>query len=321
MKKAMAVVSVGYALKYGAINANADLFVNYTQPTNNQKIETVHDDFQSLTEADLNNCNCSRVKTSSGAVLAFSKDIPAETVVPETIMVKNNSSSPITVPGVARGFVTQPQVNRPAGAGRVNPGQPARTPQFHIPHGIIKDQPVTGARQKQTELGASKARQNSYLTKGKKFPKSGPIGSNPTEMDDANPSVKAENQEQYNFVNKKNKNKSGEQCELDGNVKAEKNVVYRIKKDFSLVGAAKEACKNADVQKDVNHLEEQLVQRNENPGIGRKPICRGIIEHRGKNGGRLYVREADGVIEILAKSGKNKKNQQFVINRLKEIYD
>lgn len=90
---------------------------------------------------------------------------------------------------------------------------------------------------------------------------------------------------------------------------------------MGLVRAAKEACKNADVQKDVNHLEEQLVQGNENPGIGRKPICKGVIEHRGKNGGRLYVREADGVIEILAKSGKNKKNQQFVINRLKEIYD
>lgn len=41
---------------------------------------------------------------------------------------------------------------------------------------------------------------------------------------------------------------------------------------------------------------------NKNPGIGRKPICKGGIEHRGKNGGRLYVRESDYVIEILAKS-------------------
>lgn len=36
--------------------------------------------------------------------------------------------------------------------------------------------------------------------------------------------------------------------------------------------------------------------------------------------GRFYVRESDGVIEILAKSGKKKSNQQFVINRLREIY-
>jgi putative component of toxin-antitoxin plasmid stabilization module len=73
------------------------------------------------------------------------------------------------------------------------------------------------------------------------------------------------------------------------------------------------------VQKDLNHLEEELAKGNGNPGIGRKPIGNGIIEHRGRNGGRLYVRESDGVIEIL--SGKKKSNQQFVINRLKEIYD
>lgn len=88
-----------------------------------------------------------------------------------------------------------------------------------------------------------------------------------------------------------------------------KEIRYRIKEDPGLVRAAKEACENADVQKDVNHLEEQLAKGNENPGIGRKPICKGVIEHRGKNGGRLYVRESDDVIEILAKSGKKKSNK------------
>jgi len=39
-----------------------------------------------------------------------------------------------------------------------------------------------------------------------------------------------------------------------------------------------------------------------------------------KNGGRLYVRESNDGIEILAKSGKKKSNQQFLINRLNEIY-
>jgi len=99
-----------------------------------------------------------------------------------------------------------------------------------------------------------------------------------------------------------------------------KGIVYRIKEDDGLVRAAQEACKNADVQKDVNHLEEQLAKENQNPGIGSKPICKGVTEHQGKNGGRLYVRESDDVIEILAKSGKKKSNQQFVINRLTEIY-
>ena len=109
-----------------------------------------------------------------------------------------------------------------------------------------------------------------------------------------------------------------EQCEA---IEQKKEIRYRIKEDPGLVRAAKEACKNSDVQKDVNHLEEELAKGNENPGIGRKPICKGVTQHRGKNGGRLYVRDSDdNEIEILAKSGKKKSNQQFVINRLKEIY-
>ena len=117
------------------------------------------------------------------------------------------------------------------------------------------------------------------------------------------------------------KKQSAEQCELEENVTDGKiEIVSKIKEDAGLVRAAKEACKNADVQKDINHLEEELAKGNDNPGIGRKPIGNGIIEHRGKNGGRLYVRESDSVIEILAKSGKKKSNQQFVINRLKQIY-
>jgi len=35
---------------------------------------------------------------------------------------------------------------------------------------------------------------------------------------------------------------------------------------------------------------------------------------------KVTVRESDSIIEILAKSGKKKRNQRFVINRLKKIY-
>ncbi len=72
---------------------------------------------------------------------------------------------------------------------------------------------------------------------------------------------------------------------LRGGFKPDKKIVYRIKEDSGLVRAAKEACKNEDVQKDINHLEEELAKGNDNPGIGRKPICKGVIEHRGANGG------------------------------------
>jgi hypothetical protein len=102
--------------------------------------------------------------------------------------------------------------------------------------------------------------------------------------------------------------------------KGQWKIVYRIKEDPGLIREAEKACKNKDVQEDGNHLEEQLAKGNDNPGVGCKYICKGVIEHRGKNGGRLYIRKVDDRIEIVGKSGKDKKNQQAVIKRLKEIY-
>ena len=84
-------------------------------------------------------------------------------------------------------------------------------------------------------------------------------------------------------------------------------IVSRIKEDAGLVRTAKEACKNADVQKDINHLEEELAKGKNNPGIGRKSISKSIIDHRGKNRGRLYVRKLNGVTEIMGKLSKKKK--------------
>jgi len=158
----------------------------------------------------------------------------------------------------------------------------------------------------------------------------GGAGGGAAEFDDQCPAPKKQQQSQKSdrnefqsdiYNSKKKKKREAEQSELDENVTNGKiKIVSKIKEDAGLARAAKEACKNTDVQKDINHLEEELAKGNDNPGIGRKPIGNGIVEHRGKNGGRLYVRELDSVIEILAKSGKKKNNQQFVINRLKEIY-
>ena len=151
-------------------------------------------------------------------------------------------------------------------------------------------------------------------------------GGGAAEFDDQCPAPKKKEQSQKSdrnefqsdiYNSKKKTNRKAEQSDVtDGKIE----IVSKIKEDAGLVRAAEEACKNADVQKDINHLEEELAKGNNNPGIGRKPIGNGIIEHRGKNGGRLYVRESDSVIEILAKSGKKKSNQQFVINRLNKIY-
>jgi len=71
----MAVAAVGWSFKYGAINANADLFVDYGQY--NQHLEVKYsyqepatvgdDDEQSPIESQ--SVNSSRLKTGSGTVL------------------------------------------------------------------------------------------------------------------------------------------------------------------------------------------------------------------------------------------------------------
>jgi len=72
-KKAIGLGAAAWAFKFGAINANADLFVDYGQYNQHleaqysyKKTETV-DDEQSLTESQL--VNSIRLKTGSGAVV------------------------------------------------------------------------------------------------------------------------------------------------------------------------------------------------------------------------------------------------------------
>lgn len=93
--------------------------------------------------------------------------------------------------------------------------------------------------------------------------------------------------------------------------------VSRINEDPGLARAARRACRNQDVQNGINQLLDQLAKGNPNPGIGKKPLGNGVIEHRHENAGRVIVRKRGSVIEILGKSGKKKANQRFVINRVK----
>ena len=95
------------------------------------------------------------------------------------------------------------------------------------------------------------------------------------------------------------------------------SLVYRIKEDSGLVRAAESACKDRDVQDGINHLIDELAKGNPNPGIGNKPLGNGLTEYRHKKAGRVVARKRGTVIEILGKSGKDKTNQDFVINRVK----
>ena len=65
----------------------------------------------------------------------------------------------------------------------------------------------------------------------------------------------------------------------------------------------------------------RISQGNMNPGIGSKSVGEGITEFREENGGRILARESgNGVVEILGKSGKRPKNQQYVINQAKKVF-
>ncbi len=118
----------------------------------------------------------------------------------------------------------------------------------------------------------------------------------------------------------KKKKQSAEQCGLDENVTDGKiEIVYRIKENPALIREAERMGKDQAAQKDVNNLIEQLSLGNNNPGIGNRRVkgLKNVSEARGRNEGRVYFREKDGKIEILAKS--NKDNQNKVIGILQKM--
>jgi hypothetical protein len=68
----------------------------------------------------------------------------------------------------------------------------------------------------------------------------------------------------------------------------------------------------------VDALTEQLAHGNLNPGLGSKHLLSGIHEARAANGGRVYFRNTEAGLEILAKSDKSTQSQ--VISILRQVY-
>ena len=94
--------------------------------------------------------------------------------------------------------------------------------------------------------------------------------------------------------------------------------VSKIGENTNLVKEAEKACKNQQVQNEMNHLINEFLRGNSNPGIGSKNLFKDICYLRGRNGGRVFYRMTNGTMEILAKA--NKGNEQNVINILKKLY-
>lgn len=123
------------------------------------------------------------------------------------------------------------------------------------------------------------------------------------------------NLDNYDLIPKK-KQQFVEQFEVNENV-AEIKIITRIHENFWLERQAKKTMRNPKAANDILHLTEQLRVGNIKPRTGPIKVqgCQNVFEARGKHGGRIYFRQTDGKIEILAISDKD--NQNKVSNLLR----
>ncbi|MET7620165.1 hypothetical protein [Streptomyces sp. NPDC005408] len=99
---------------------------------------------------------------------------------------------------------------------------------------------------------------------------------------------------------------------------AKKCMRSAIHDDKGLVKAAKEATEDPRLQTDFDNMFDTL-KNGGMPGDEYKSLTgTGIIYFRTRKGARLFVKNVEGGWMIVGKS--NKKNEDFVINRLKKLY-
>ncbi|WP_049722685.1 choice-of-anchor A family protein [Gilvimarinus polysaccharolyticus] len=92
----------------------------------------------------------------------------------------------------------------------------------------------------------------------------------------------------------------------------------RLKENPRLAKEAQKAAKDQKIQRDLDDLTGKLSEGNLNPGIGTRPIGKGISEARSRDGARVYFRVIEGEIQILGKSGKA--NQDIVIDEILKTF-
>jgi hypothetical protein len=95
-----------------------------------------------------------------------------------------------------------------------------------------------------------------------------------------------------------------------------------IKQHPSLLRLTENAIKDEAVEREMNHLIKELSKGNFEAGLGHPGHVEGTKIHylRGRNGARLYFQEkGKNNYQIVAKSAKGR-NQEQVINKIKEIY-
>ncbi|WP_374339574.1 polymorphic toxin-type HINT domain-containing protein, partial [Leeia sp.] len=95
------------------------------------------------------------------------------------------------------------------------------------------------------------------------------------------------------------------------------DIISTVKNDPMLLKVARNL--SAQESRGINFLMEAIRKGNFNPGAGTKQFGK-LLEFRHPDGGRIYAfRNEIGQLEIVGYSGKNKAEQQKVIDRVQEI--
>ena len=113
---------------------------------------------------------------------------------------------------------------------------------------------------------------------------------------------------------------------LEKIAKEEPKLISAVKKDETIFKLAKKIPKNGIIQREINHLLEELNKGNINPGIGTKKLFGSISYLRSENGARVFYRPFGNQYEILGYAigtgqgtGKSQ-HERRVIKRLEELY-
>lgn len=108
------------------------------------------------------------------------------------------------------------------------------------------------------------------------------------------------------------------ELKIVGGLSEGKGITSLIKNDKRLINAAEEMGTNQVAQKEANELVSKLLEGNVNPGKGTSNLFKDILYLRGAKGSRIFYRNTQEGIEILAKASKA--NESKVIKILEQLY-
>ena len=99
------------------------------------------------------------------------------------------------------------------------------------------------------------------------------------------------------------------------------NITSAIKQDPGLIRRAEEAARNQDVQRGLNHLEDNLYHGHL-AGLKPEHVSGTDVNYlRDRTGARLFYRQmGEQSFQIVGKAGKDKANQDAVMAKLRERY-